>query len=272
MSSSKSREQLRFQEWHEVLKQHPEMLAIKEVLEALPAREAIIAGVSVIDMALTTWLRQTWMRKGSAANFLLKGPLAPIGSLSTRSNLAYCLDIITKEELSLIDEIRAIRNFCSHNLHVDFLSEAFYNHVLKALEHTETSAKIVAKNMDSEPKIAVMKYEDGKTINFNPLHIVFELLGELSNARAGVVRGTRDIVMTIPGEGEWLDEYQANLKDGILLAIVAMHYILMDRYLKTFGPRAFEAYEEHFRTEKSKPKPKKMRASNKREGDDNGPS
>ena len=62
-------------------------------------------------------------------NDLFKGPQAPIGSFSSRINLAYAMALISEREFTSISAMRKIRNKFAHNIDASFKDQSIRSHL-----------------------------------------------------------------------------------------------------------------------------------------------
>ena len=92
----------------------------------LPSRELIIVCSAVIDVALAE-LISLRLKKDNAEIVKFIGANgegnAPIGSLGAKIQMAYLLNIITKEDVKILKSLKDIRNIFAHRVNVEFKSE-----------------------------------------------------------------------------------------------------------------------------------------------------
>ena len=101
---------------------HPHLKNFFEFLPELNKesdRGMVLISASYLDELLSTILL-AFMVEGSAANALISGFNAPLGTLSTRITAAFALGLITEEERANCDAIRKIRNQFAHHIHISF--------------------------------------------------------------------------------------------------------------------------------------------------------
>jgi hypothetical protein len=83
-----------------------------------PDRVAAILGATILDVRLERLLKKFLVDDEKETGALLSSDSsgAPLSSLSARARAAYCLGLISKEELQDISTVREIRNICAHHL------------------------------------------------------------------------------------------------------------------------------------------------------------
>lgn len=79
-------------------------------------RGAALVGAALIDERLERLLR-SHLIECKQTEVILNGINAPLGSLSARVILAYCLGLITQLEFNEIEVIRRVRNEFAHEVH-----------------------------------------------------------------------------------------------------------------------------------------------------------
>ena len=79
-------------------------------------RGAALVGAALIDERLERLIK-SHLLAGKEAESLIKGGNAPLGSLSTRIKISYCLGLITELEYRECETIRRIRNEFAHQVH-----------------------------------------------------------------------------------------------------------------------------------------------------------
>ena len=72
---------------------------------------------------------EAFLVEGRVRNDLFKGPQAPIGSFSSRINLAYAMALISEREFTSISAIRKIRNKFAHNIDASFEDQSIRSHL-----------------------------------------------------------------------------------------------------------------------------------------------
>ncbi|NQU05909.1 MAG: hypothetical protein HQ568_07435 [Calditrichaeota bacterium] len=112
----------------------------------------VIIGASYIDVCLGALLQEHFISK-SVANNLLRAD-GPLGNISARSDIAYCLNLISKEHYKDIRKIAEIRNRFAHNhLHLSFGDSEVQELSRKLTSwHLISSFKGEYKTEDYEPK------------------------------------------------------------------------------------------------------------------------
>jgi DNA-binding MltR family transcriptional regulator len=78
-------------------------------------RSCAILGVSYLEFLLDQLLRQVFVQDEKAQQQLLNDQ-GPLGTFSTKIELAYCLGLTTKEERDDLNLVRKVRNDFAHKL------------------------------------------------------------------------------------------------------------------------------------------------------------
>ncbi len=92
---------------------------LSEFLEEFQAetdRGAALVGAALLDERLARLIRSHMCEVNDVGDLLDSGS-APLGTLSARIKLAYCLGLITKIEFEECNAIRKIRNAFAHHAH-----------------------------------------------------------------------------------------------------------------------------------------------------------
>lgn len=77
----------------------------------------------LLVLLFKTMFRASSMPSKHDVDMLLTQPNAPLGSLATRSRMAFCLGVVSKETRMALDEIRRLRNQYAHEWASSSLSE-----------------------------------------------------------------------------------------------------------------------------------------------------
>lgn len=91
---------------------------VNDELVDAPDRSAGILAATIIDVRLERLLAQFLIDDAKEVSALIsaENPSAPLGTLSARARTAYCLGLISSDELHDINTIRQIRNIFAHHL------------------------------------------------------------------------------------------------------------------------------------------------------------
>ena len=104
---------------------------LNRILINLDERGLILALTSFAEQALGDLLR-SFLITCKAADQLLEGFNAPLGTFSARMKIAYSLGLITKRQHSDLDQLRRIRNEFAHSWETIFNDQKIISHI-KAL-------------------------------------------------------------------------------------------------------------------------------------------
>lgn len=102
---------------------------LKEFLAFLPElnkeldRGMVLIATSFIDELLLRTIK-AFLVKGSAADALLDGFNAPLGTFSARIAAATALGLLHEAEARDADKLRKVRNCFAHNVHVSFQDQS----------------------------------------------------------------------------------------------------------------------------------------------------
>lgn len=98
-----------------------------EELQAETDRGAALVGAAMVDDRLSRLLHRHFLDTPEA-EFMLEGPMAPLGTFSARTYAAFCLGLITRVEFEECRTIRKIRNEFAHALHgLKFTDQRIYD-------------------------------------------------------------------------------------------------------------------------------------------------
>ena len=82
-------------------------------------RGAAILGAAMLDQKLKTILKD-FLIENTGTEFLFKSSNAPLGSFSSRQNLAFSLGLISDYEYKDCETVRKIRNDFAHKFELEF--------------------------------------------------------------------------------------------------------------------------------------------------------
>ena len=134
--------------------------SIWEELESTNDRAAAIVGEAILDESLAILLSNYLIADQKEVNSLLDNP-GPLSSLHHKSTLAYCLGLITKEELDVIRAIHTIRNRFAHRLSGASFSDPSIEQMLNRIKSYK---RFLAPDQANDPRklfhvaISVLSY------------------------------------------------------------------------------------------------------------------
>ncbi|MBX3402590.1 MAG: hypothetical protein KF699_04165 [Phycisphaeraceae bacterium] len=104
------------QEWWRSLSDHVQKrITVQMSLSAETDRGAAIVGVSYLDTQLERLFQRVFVSSRSHGRQLLKGPGAPVGTYSSRIDMAFALALIGSQQQKHLHVFRKIRNLFAHS-------------------------------------------------------------------------------------------------------------------------------------------------------------
>jgi len=107
----------------ELLKEYPNLKDFLPLLDQLnkeSERGAVLLACSYIEDQLEDIITSFLIDDTTEYEKLFHGLNAPLGALSSRATMAYCLGLINKSEFAEIDILKKIRNAFAHNYKASF--------------------------------------------------------------------------------------------------------------------------------------------------------
>ncbi len=125
-----------------------EWRAVWEELESTSDRAAAIVGEAILDQSLSKLLSSYLVRNQKEVDNLLNHP-GHLSSLLSKSALAYCLGLITKEQLDDLRAINTIRNRFAHRLHESSFNDQF---IKEKMDRIEAYRRFLASDQANSPR------------------------------------------------------------------------------------------------------------------------
>ncbi|MBI2448352.1 hypothetical protein HYV44_02210 [Candidatus Microgenomates bacterium] len=94
-----------------------------EELKKESDRGIVLIISTLLEEYLTELLEKKFIDDKKETDEILNGPLAPIGSFSSKIKLSYCLGLINKQDRDNLNTIRKIRNKFAHNIESSSLND-----------------------------------------------------------------------------------------------------------------------------------------------------
>lgn len=110
-------------------------------------RGAALVGAALIDDRLERLLK-SHLLECKQSKEILNGGNSPLGSFSARTNMAYCLGLITELEYKEIETIRKVRNEFAHKVHGLSFKDQKVNDLCQNLKANTPDGK----RFDGEPR------------------------------------------------------------------------------------------------------------------------
>ena len=124
-------------DWDDSIPIDEESLDFAQTLYQESDRGAILVGLAGIDERLVAVLHARFLQDEhvikKAVQPLMNGGLAPLGTVSARSRLAYALGLVDRQVFDAIDRIRKLRNKLAHGSISMTLDEEVVKPILESL-------------------------------------------------------------------------------------------------------------------------------------------
>lgn len=113
---------------------------------------------------------ESFLVDGRVKKELMEGLTAPLGSFSARTNVAFAMGLITKQEYDTINAVRSVRNAFAHNITTSLMDEK-----------VKAKLKPMLWAIDQEE---LGDYDPGQTFHLAAQITVMQLLNRADHARA----------------------------------------------------------------------------------------